>query len=124
MAPNILLIMADQLAAPVLPAYGHRVVKAPHLSRLAERSVVFDSAYCNFPICAPSRFSMMSGRLPHSIEAYDNASEFPPGSDNGALPHWLGLSHHSLRKMHFIGPDQLHGYEERLTADIYPSDFS
>ena len=51
--PNVLLLMADQLAAPALPVYGHRVVKAPHLSRLAERSVVFDSAYCNFPICAP-----------------------------------------------------------------------
>lgn len=125
MAPNILLIMADQLAAPVLPAYGHRVVKAPHLSRLAERSVVFDSAYCNFPICAPSRFSMMSGRLPHSIEAYDNASEFPASVPT--MAHYLtGLGYRTILcgKMHFIGPDQLHGYEERLTTDIYPSDFS
>jgi choline-sulfatase len=53
--PNILFLMVDQLAAQALPAYGHPVVKAPHIGRLAQQSVVFDSAYCNFPICAPSR---------------------------------------------------------------------
>ena len=77
MAPNILLIMADQLAAPALPAYGHRVVRAPSLDALAARSAVFEAAYCNFPICAPSRFSMLAGRLPSAIEAWDNACEFP-----------------------------------------------
>ena len=123
--PNILLLMADQLAAPALPGYGNRVVKAPHLSHLAERSVVFDNAYCNFPICAPSRFSMLSGRLPHSIGAYDNASEFPASIPT--IAHYL--THVGYRtvlcgKMHFVGPDHLHGYEERLTTDIYPSDFS
>jgi choline-sulfatase len=123
--PNILMIMADQLAAPALPVYGHRVVKAPHLSRLAGRSTVFDSAYCNFPICAPSRFSMLSGRLPHAIEAYDNAAEFPASIPT--MAHYLTrLGYRTILcgKMHFIGPDQLHGYEERLTTDIYPSDFS
>lgn len=122
--PNILFIMADQLAAPALPAYGHQVVKAPHLSRLAESGVVFDSAYCNFPICAPSRFSMLSGRLPHSIEAYDNASEFPASIPT--MAHYLrsaGYRTILCGKMHFVGPDQLHGFEERLTTDIYPADF-
>ena len=124
-APNILFVMADQLAAPALPFYGHPLVKAPHLTRLAERAVVFDSAYCNFPICAPSRFSLLSGRLPHSIEAYDNASEFPASIPTVA--HYLtNLGYRTVLcgKMHFVGPDQLHGFEERLTTDIYPSDFS
>ena len=58
--PNILILMADQLAAPALPFYGHKVVKAPNLSKLAAEGVVFDAAYCNSPICAPSRFSMLS----------------------------------------------------------------
>ena len=71
--PNIVLIMADQLAVSALPFYGHALVQAPNLCQLAANGVVFDSAYCNFPICAPSRFSMLSGRLPHSIAAYDNA---------------------------------------------------
>ena len=123
--PNILLLMADQLAVSALPVYGNRVVQAPHLTRLAERAVVFDSAYCNFPICAPSRFSMLSGRLPHSIGAYDNASEFP--ATVPTMAHYLtgaGYRTTLCGKMHFIGPDQLHGFEERLTTDIYPSDFS
>ena len=124
-APNVVFVMADQLAAPALPFYGHRVVRAPNLTRLAEESVVFDSAYCNFPICAPSRFSLLSGRLPHAIDAYDNAAEFPASVPTIAhyLTH-LGYRTILCGKMHFIGPDQLHGYEERLTTDIYPSDFS
>ena len=122
--PNILFIQADQMAAPALPVYGHEVVKAPHIARLARDGVVFDAAYCNSPLCAPSRFSMLSGQMPSAIGAYDNAAEFP-----AAVP---TLAHH-LRmmgyrtvltgKMHFVGPDQLHGFEERLTTDIYPADF-
>ena len=123
--PNILLVMADQLAVQTLPFHGHPLVKAPHLSALAARGMVFDSAYCNFPICAPSRFSMLSGRLPHSIAAYDNASEFPAAMPT--MAHYL--KHAGYRtilcgKMHFIGPDQLHGFDERLTTDIYPADFA
>jgi len=124
-APNILFVMADQLAPQTLPAYGHTVVKTPYLDRLASRSVVFDSAYCNFPICAPSRASMLTGRLPHSIDAWDNASEFPAAVPT--LAHYLrhaGYRTILCGKMHFIGPDQLHGYEERLTTDIYPADFA
>jgi choline-sulfatase len=123
--PNILLIMADQLAVPTLPFHGHPLVKTPHLSQLAQNGVVFDSAYCNFPICAPSRFSMLSGRLPHSIAAYDNASEFPAATPT--MAHYLrqaGYRTILCGKMHFIGPDQLHGFEERLTTDIYPADFA
>lgn len=122
--PNILLVMADQLTCMALPPYGNPIVKAPHISRLAQGGVVFDSAYCNFPICAPSRFSMLSGKLPHSIAAYDNASEFPASTPTVA--HYLGsLGYHTILcgKMHFVGPDQLHGYHERLTTDIYPADF-
>ena len=124
-APNILFVMVDQLAAPALPTYGHRQVQAPHISRLAERSVVFDSAYCNFPICAPSRFSLLSGRLPHAIDAFDNASEF--AASTPTMAHYLrdaGYNTILCGKMHFIGPDQLHGYQERLTTDIYPADFA
>ena len=65
--PNILLIMADQLAPQFLPCYGHKVVKAPTLTKLADEGVVFESAYTNSPLCAPSRFVMMSGRLPSKL---------------------------------------------------------
>jgi choline-sulfatase len=123
--PNILLIMADQLTAKALPMYGHKIVKAPNLARLAERSAVFTNAYCNFPICAPSRFSMLSGRFAHSIGAFDNASEF--AASTPTIAHYLdnlGYRTTLCGKMHFVGPDQLHGYQERLITDIYPADFT
>ena len=74
-APNIVLIMADQLAPQFTGAYGHPVVKTPHIDALAARGMRFDSAYCNSPLCAPSRFSFMSGQLVSRIGAYDNASK-------------------------------------------------
>lgn len=81
-SPNILFIMADQMAAPLLPLHDPRsVLRMPHLSRLAERAVVFDSAYCNSPLCAPSRFTLVSGRLPTRIGAWDNAAD------------WIGRAH-------------------------------
>lgn len=123
-SPNILFIMADQMAAPVLPFYGHSFVKTPNLSALAEAGVVFENAYCNSPLCAPSRFSMLAGQLPSRIGAYDNAAYFP--SDVPTIAHYLrSLGYYTCLsgKMHFVGPDQLHGFEERLTTDIYPSDF-
>ena len=123
--PNILFVMADQMAAAPLPCYGGRVVKAPHLSALAKAGHVFDAAYCNSPICAPSRFSMLTGRLPTAIGAFDNASELPASVPT--LAHALAAAGYQTilaGKMHFIGPDQLHGFAERLTTDIYPADFA
>ena len=117
--------MADQMAAPALPFYGHPLVKAKNMSKLAEAGVVFDAAYCNSPICAPSRFSMLSGQLPARIGAYDNAAEF--SASIPTLMHYLGAGGYRTilsGKMHFIGPDPLHGFEERLVTDIYPADFS
>ncbi|MBN35609.1 MAG: hypothetical protein CMM46_12740 [Rhodospirillaceae bacterium] len=65
--PNILLLEADQLSASALTCYGHLFVVTPTIDRLAAEGVVFEDAYCNFPLCAPSRFSMMAGQLasPH-----------------------------------------------------------
>ena len=122
--PNILLIMADQLSAFALPCYGHPVVKAPHIARWRRTGVLFENAYCNSPLCAPSRYSMLAGRLPSRIGAYDNASEFP--ASVATIAHGLraqGYRTALCGKMHFVGPDQLHGFEERLTTDIYPVDF-
>ncbi|HIF89018.1 MAG TPA: choline-sulfatase, partial [Candidatus Thioglobus sp.] len=123
--PNILLIMADQLAPQFLPCYGHKVVKAPTLTKLADEGVVFESAYTNSPLCAPSRFVMMSGRLPSKIAAWDNAVEF--SAEVPTYSHYLSAQGYRTclsGKMHFIGPDQLHGYQNRLTTDVYPSDFT
>ncbi|WP_036230410.1 choline-sulfatase [Marinobacterium jannaschii] len=122
--PNILFIMADQMAAPVLSIYGGKTARTPNLDAMAERGVVFESAYCNSPLCAPSRYVLMSGQLPSKIGAWDNAAEFP--ADIPTFAHYLrhaGYRTALSGKMHFCGPDQLHGFEERLTTDIYPADY-
>ena len=122
--PNVLIIMADQLTARALRAYGGSTARTPHIDALADAGVVFDSFYCNSPLCAPSRFSFMSGQLPSRIGAYDNAADF--AADVPTFAHYLrGAGYQTILsgKMHFCGPDQLHGFEERLTTDIYPADY-
>ncbi len=122
--PNVLLVMADQLAAAHLPAYGNAVARAPRLSALAREGAVFESAYCASPLCAPSRFALLAGRRPSQIAAYDNAAELPAGTPT--IAHVLRAAGYDTAlagKMHFVGPDQLHGFEERLTTDVYPSGF-
>ena len=123
--PNILFVMADQLSALATSVYGHPMVQTPNLMNLADRGVVFRNAYCNAPLCGPARMAMMSGRLPSVVGAYDNAAELPASVPTFAhhLRH-LGYRTCLSGKMHFVGPDQLHGFEERLTTDIYPADFS
>ncbi|WP_303981759.1 choline-sulfatase [Dongia mobilis] len=121
--PNILFVMFDQMAALSLPGYGHKLVKTPHLDALAARGTLFENAYCAAPLCSPSRFGMLTGQLPGRIGAFDNASELP-----SSVPTFLHLLRRAgyrtclSGKMDFTGADQLHGYEERLTTDLSPSD--
>lgn len=123
--PNILYVMADQMAAPLLKMHDPASpIKTPNIDALAQSGVVFNNAYCNSPLCAPSRFSLVTGRLPSKIGGYDNASNL--ASDIPTYAHYLrreGYETALAGKMHFIGPDQLHGFERRLTSDIYPGDF-
>ncbi|MEM1233930.1 MAG: choline-sulfatase, partial [Pseudomonadota bacterium] len=121
--PNIVLIMADQLAPHWTGTYGHPLVQTPHMDALAARGTRFDAAYCNSPLCAPSRASFMTGQHVSAIGAYDNAAEFP--SSVPTFAHYLRSADYRTclsGKMHFVGPDQLHGFEERLTTDVYPVD--
>ena len=122
--PNILIIQADQLTALCLNAYNKPFAKTPVIDEIAERGTIFANSYCNSPVCGPSRASMMTGRLPSKIGVYDNAGEFL--SSEPTFPHYLralGYQTTLCGKMHFVGPDQLHGFERRLTTDIYPSDY-
>ncbi len=124
-SPNILIVMADQLAPHFTGTYGHPLVRTPNIDALAERGVRFDNAYCHSPLCAPARFSMMSGQAISRIGAWDNASEFSAAVPT--LAHYMKLSGYRTTlsgKMHFVGPDQLHGFDRRITTDIYPADFA
>ena len=74
--PDIVIIMANQLAPQFIRAYGYPVAKTPHMDALVAHGMRFDAAYCNSPLCAPSRFAFMSGQLISWIAAYENTSEF------------------------------------------------
>ncbi|KJZ31159.1 choline-sulfatase [Paracoccus sp. S4493] len=116
--------MADQLSGVLFPDGPAGFLHTPNLRRLAERSTRFANTYTGSPLCAPGRASFMSGQLPSRTRVYDNAAEF--ASDIPTYAHHLRRAgyHTCLSgKMHFVGPDQLHGFEERLTTDIYPADF-
>jgi choline-sulfatase len=122
--PNILVLMVDQLAGTFFPDGPAPWLHAPNLRRLADRSLRFANAYTASPLCAPARASFMSGQLPSRTGVYDNAAEF--ASSLPTFAHHLRAAGYRVilsGKMHFVGPDQLHGFEERLTTDIYPADF-
>jgi choline-sulfatase len=122
--PHVLLVLADQLAASALPVYDNRVALAPRLARLGDEGVVFERALCASPLCVPSRASLMSGLLPSRTGAFDNAGELPAGVPTFAHAfRRLGYRTVLVGKMHFIGPDQLHGFEERPMTDMYPAGF-
>ncbi len=121
---NILIIMVDQLTGTFFPDGPADFLHAPNLSALAERSARFGKCYNASPLCAPSRAAFMTGQLPSRTGVYDNAAAFP--SDLPTYAHHLrrlGYRTALSGKMHFVGPDQLHGFEARLTTDIYPADF-
>lgn len=71
--PNILFIAIDDLNDWIEPLGGHPQVKTPNLNRLAEKGVVFTSAYCPAPACLPSRVALMSGKAPYESGIYANA---------------------------------------------------
>lgn len=121
---NILVVMADQLTALALGCYHNQEVVSPNIDKLAQRGVVFDAAYSSSPLCTPARYAFMTGQNISRCGGYDNAAYMPATMPTFA--HYLRMmGYHTCLagKMHFVGPDQLHGFEDRVTTDVYPADF-
>jgi choline-sulfatase len=120
--PNIVLIVSDQHRADWLGCAGHPAVRTPHLDGLARDGVRFTQVSCNAPLCVPSRMSMLAGRQPCRTGVYGNDASLP--SDMPTFAHALGLAGYETvlcGRMHFVGIDQRHGYQQRLVGDITPS---
>jgi uncharacterized sulfatase len=73
--PNVLLIVGDDLNN-ALGCYKHPVVRSPHVDRLARRAVRFDRAYCQYPLCNPSRTSLLTGLRPAATGILDQITHF------------------------------------------------
>ncbi len=116
--PNILLIMTDQHSKHFLGCYGNRLVRTKNLDRLAAEGMRFSNAYCPSPLCVPSRMSLMTSRSPSANEVWNNNHILDSG-----IPTWAhvmtmaGYETTLLGRMHFCGPDQRHGFEQRPVGE-------
>lgn len=124
MNDNILIFMADQVNVTPFPDGPAERLHAPNLKRLAKRSTRFTRAHTSSPLYVPGRASCMLGQLLSATWVYDNAAEFVLSIPTYAH-HLRGTGYQTslVGEMHFAGPDQLHGFEQRLTKDVYPADF-
>jgi choline-sulfatase len=119
---NLLFIFSDQHAQRVARCYGDAIAETPHLDRLAREGVTFDNAYCPSPLCVPSRMSALTGRWPHRQECWTGRDMLR--SDIPAWTHGLGAAGYRptlVGRLDAVGPDQLHGYADRLVGEHSPN---
>ncbi len=112
---NLVILMADEHAGKYTGFAGHPIVKTPNLDRLAASGTVFKNAYCNSPICMPSRAAFATGRYPHDTGYVCNATPY----DGTVLgwPHHLtnaGIPVTSIGKLHYRDAGVSSGFSESI----------
>lgn len=116
--PNVLLIVSDSLPPQFIGAYGDASGATPNIDNLAAQGTVFRNAYCSYPLCAPSRASFLTGRYASQLNCFDNGSPF--SSEWPTVAHALAAAGYEtaiVGKMHFVGHDQWHGFDQRLALE-------
>jgi arylsulfatase A-like enzyme len=112
--PNLLIIVGDDHAGGTMGIEGDPRQATPRLDALARQGVLFERAYCNSPLCTPSRQSLITGLLPHAVGVTQLGTRL---SDRVlTLGEWLrnrGYHTAAIGKMHFNGPST-HGFVERI----------
>mgnify|MGYP005841423947 CR=1 FL=1 len=117
--PNFLIIMADQQSPHILGCAGDRLVRTPHLDRLAAGGVRFTATYCGSPLCVPSRMTFLTGRHCSEIGVWSNGCVLD--SEILTFPAALAAAGYETvlaGRMHFTGPDQRHGFTRRTIGDV------
>ncbi|MCH7687859.1 MAG: sulfatase-like hydrolase/transferase, partial [Planctomycetes bacterium] len=112
---NLLFILSDQHNRDMLGCYGHPLVETPHLDRLAENGVRFDSAYTNCPICVPARASLATGQYVHNIGYWDNAHPYE-GRVKGWGHRLIDAGHRveAIGKLHYRNEEDHDGFSEKI----------
>lgn len=116
--PNMLLIHGDQHRFDCLGAYGNPDIRTPHLDALAEEGMRFENSFCPYPVCTPSRYSLLSGRYVHEHRGSNNHCTLAP--DIATFPRLLrdaGYKTRSVGKMHFTPTYLDVGFEEMCLAE-------
>ena len=113
MTGNVLFLMSDEHSREITGCYGNSMVRTPNLDALAARGALFENAYCNSPICVPSRASLATGDYVHRIGYWDSAAAY-----DGRVPSWhhrvreAGHDMVSIGKLHYRSPDDDCGFTE------------
>ena len=109
---NVLWIMVDQLRWDYLSCYGATHIDTPNIDRLASKSVRFDRAYCQYPLCNPTRASFLTGLRPDATRVFANGAHF-----RAAAPNIVTLPEHFRRN----GETQIHVQLRVLLVKLHPS---
>ena len=123
--PNVLFLLSDQHNPHIVGFAGNRIIRTQNLDRLAAESAQFDAAYCQFPLCTPSRISMWTGLLPHRCSAWSNNYPILPGLTT--IPGHFGDHGYAtcgVGKMHEGGERPMNGFQVRPYGDLRPNPYS
>ena len=117
--PNILFLMSDEHSPHAIGCEGNPIVQTPNLDRLAAEGTYFENAYCQVPLCTPSRMCMLTGKHAHRCSAWTNGSILFP--EHLTMPaHFAnhGYATALIGKMHFGGKEQHNGFQDRPYGDL------
>ena len=116
--PNVLIIHVDQHRIDCLGAYGNSDIRTPNIDALANDGVRFENSFCPYPVCTPSRYSLLSGLYVHEHRGWTNHSTPAPGTPMlPALLRGAGYGTKAVGKMHFTPTYHDVGFDEMLLAE-------
>ncbi len=116
--PNILFLLPDQQRPDSLGCYGAEQAKTPNIDWLSKNGVTFDNCYVQNPLCCPSRYSLATGRYPHSLGI--KANWYPLRQQESSFAHQLGRAGYTtaaIGKMHFTPWHANFGFDGRIIAE-------
>lgn len=119
--PNLLFILTDEQTFKSMKAYGNDLIDTPNLDKLAAESILFERAYCAWPVCTPSRGTIMTGLYPHSHGCIGNNVRLSPD-----IPSVLEMAELPQHRKAFVGKWHLgdeifkqRGFDEWISIEDY-----